>query len=341
VTTMAELARVVGVSPMTVSRVLSGTEGKVAEETRERVLAEARRHKLEVNHIARAHYSKRAWAVGLATPFEGLLGSEYFARVVQGVREEFDEGRWGLSLFDTRAKSVACGHLLDRYFRQRRIDGFLIIAPTSEDRFVRSLSELEVPLALVGEWASDESVRCVDADPEPGMCVALESLYGLGHRRVGYLRGPANIGAAERRWQVFCRFCREKAIARCEELVVVSDFTRSGGRRAFEEIWGREPKPTAVLAANDLMALGFCDAARDAGVSIPGELSVVGFDDIQDAAEGCPPLSTVRHPMEGIGRKAGELLKSALGAPVREPVTRVLLSTEFVPRASHGKVGTA
>jgi LacI family transcriptional regulator len=335
---MADLARVVGVSPMTVSRVLSGTEGKVADKTRDRVLAEAKRHNIEVNHIARSHYSKRAWAVGLATPFEGLLGSEYFARVARGVREEFDEAKWGLSLFDTRARSVDCGQLLDRYYRQRRVDGFLIIAPTSEDRFVRSLADLAVPLALVGELSSDASVQCVDGDPEPGMREALESLYGLGHRRFGFLRGPVNIGAAERRWNVFRRFVREKQLPIQEEWGMVSDFTRSGGRESFPTIWRGKQKPTALLAANDLMALGICDAARDLGVRIPEELSVIGFDDIKDAAEGCPPLSTVAHPMEDVGRRAAQLLKSSLEASVGGPMKVVLLPTAFIPRASHGKV---
>jgi LacI family transcriptional regulator len=339
ITTMADLARHVGVSPMTVSRVLSGVEGKVAAKTRERVLAEAKRHKIEVNHLARSYYSKRAWAVGVATPFEGLLGSEYFARVVRGISEEFDERKWGMVLFDTRAKSVDCGKVLDRYYRQRRVDGLFIIAPTSEDQFVRSLSDLDVPLALVGELSADLSVRCVDVDPERGMKEALECLYGLGHRRMAFIRGPVNIGSAERRWEAFCRFQNARNLPVAASWGPVSDFTRGGGRRAMLELWEAAEKPTAVFAANDLMALGCCDAARDLGIRIPEDLSLVGFDDTKDSAEASPALSTVTHPMEDVGRTAARLMKSLFEGKAGEPVAAELLPTRFMARASHGKAG--
>lgn len=332
---MASLAQDLGLSTMTISRVLSGADGKVAEKTRQRVLDEARNRKIEVNYLARSFTSKRAGVIGLVTPFQGLLGSEYFARIVIGIERVTTAHDLGIALFDTRAKTADCCLVLDRFYRQRRVDGFLVVAPTLEDDFVKALDNAEAPMVLVGEVSENKSLISVDVDPEPGLNAALNELYALGHRRFGFLRGPTNLRAANRRWNIFSDFLRKTNLDLIPAWCPVADFNRWQAHQKVSDILRSNSWPTAIVAANDLMALGALNAAEEHGVHVPSELSIIGFDAIKDGEEGHLPLSTIEQPMEAVGEAAGRKLIEHINQLPTDTASNIELPSRFIIRDSH------
>lgn len=321
---------------MTVSRALSHNSDKVSKQTRDKILAIAKHRKVEVNHVARSLAAKRVGNVGIVTPFEGFLGSEYFARIIQGVHEVFSQQEWGLSLFDTRAESQDCGELLDRYFRQRRVDGFLIISPTSQDDFVKSLGDIDAPTVLVGELSRDERIASVDVDPALGLLEALLDAYSLGHRRFGFLYGPEDVGAAVRRRLVYEMFVRTHDVECRKEWCVTCNFSRKNAHDAAGKMFSSGDHPTALFCANDLMALGAFVGILGAGHRVPKDVSLYGFDNISEAQDAYLPLTTVSQPIEAIGSRAAQILRSLIEKKDENELGNVMLPSHFVPRLTHG-----
>ncbi|MEU4743148.1 substrate-binding domain-containing protein, partial [Actinosynnema sp. NPDC023658] len=177
----------------------------------------------------------------------------------------------------------------------------------------------------------------VAATNRAGGVTAVRHLLSLGHRRIGVVGGPRDVLCSRARLDGY-RFAHDRAgLAVDPALVRHADFSREGGRREAVELLRLPDRPTAVFAANDEQALGVVEAARAAGLSVPGDLSVVGFDDLPAARWSAPALTTVRQPLAAMGRRAGWMLADLIAG--RPPATdRVELATELVVRSSTARV---
>lgn len=308
---MADIARECGVTKMTVSRVLAGHSG-VKQSTRERVLATASKLNYELNTLARSFNSRRSGNIGIATPFDGLLGSSYFKDAVNGFRRVLDDATISLSLFDTNSESFNNADKLGKLYRQRRVDGLLLLAVHTSDRFLDTLGQLRIPVVVVGERVDNPAICSVSCRDRVGIHQSCEHLYNLGHRRIAFIEGPVDFSTASRRKEGFLEFCREKQMEMPGTYFQQGNYNTRGGREAGRIVLRATPRPTAVIAANDAMAYGVIESARELGLRIPQDLSIVGFDNETAAADMFPPLTTVHQPVREMGEQSARILMDAI-----------------------------
>ncbi len=311
--TMDDIARECGVSKMTVSRVLTGHPA-VSGPTRDKVLAIAQRLKYEVNTQAQNFARKRSGFIGVATSFKGLLGSNYFAELFDGLQSVLSESAWDFALFDTLSPSFNDGEKLARLHRQRKVDGLLVVAPHTDDRFLETLSDLQVPLVVIGEKTREENVCSIFCDDQKGITDLCSHLYSLGHRRIAYVSGPQFLMSSKRRKAAYLEFCRKKNLENPNWFVQPGDYRMRSGREAGLKLLDGDKgePPTAIIAANDLMAYGIMESARELETPIPGRISIVGFDDLPSASEHYPALTTVHQPVVEMARRGAEILLDAV-----------------------------
>lgn len=266
--------------------------------------------------------AQRGELIGLVLPFqEGMLGSHYFEQVVLGVTEKLRAGGAHLVLHDSdedlRGSSSAG--------RPGGMAGWLALASSTPHDLVGRLTATGRPFVLIGMESDDPAVSFVGVNDAQGIGEAVEHLVELGHREIGFVQGPEGVADARRREAGFRAAMRRHHCVPREEWIVGGGFKTEEAFLAVRPILREVPRPSAIVAANDLMALGAIEAARYLGLRIPEDLSVVGFDDLPVAAQQLPPLTTVHQPMRQLGGIAGEyLLERLRHGPTFAPLRRVL-----------------
>jgi DNA-binding LacI/PurR family transcriptional regulator len=327
---MTDVARVAGVSHQTVSRVLNG-HPNVRESTRERVLAAIDQLAYRRNHAARALVTKRTETLGVVAFDTTLYGP---ASTLFGVEQAAREAGYFLSIVSLKAitRSTVADGL--GYLAGQSVDGLIVIAP--QRHAVEALAAVPQGLPVVaveGGRAPNLPVVCVDQ--AEGAAMATRNLLELGHETVWHVAGPLDWLEAEERLRAW-RETLEAAGARVPEPLHGDWSPRSGydaGRRL-----ARRDDLTAVFVANDQMALGLLRAFSEAGVDVPGRVSVAGFDDIPEAEFFSPPLTTVRQDFAEVGRRSIAVLLDQIGGG-RIDTPRVVVPAELVVRASTARRG--
>ena len=329
---MHDVARAAGVSHQTVSRVLND-HPSVRPETRERVQAAIAELGYRRNPFARALVTRRTHTIGVLAPASTLFGP---ASLVIAVEQAARQHGWYVSLaslsdFDQPSVAAAIDHFLGQ-----QVDGLVVVAPVPSAVEACSAAALGIPTVMVATDADPaDGFDVVAIDQEAGARLAVRHLLRLGHRGVAHLAGPADwldAAARLRGWRV------ELAEAGLPgPAALVGDWSPESGYRIGQQLLAGSEIPTAVFAANDLMAIGLIRALVEAGVSVPGQVSVVGFDDIDATGFLLPPLTTVRQDLVTLGRLGVErLLARIVGAeptdPVRQPPELVLRASTAPPR---------
>jgi len=337
--TLEEVAKLAGVSRSTVSRVVN-QHPNVRPEVRERVWEVVRKTGYQPHAAARSLATRRTRVIGLIIPqaVTTLFTDPYFPILIRGVADACNAHNYHLmlSLFSRRRvqESRARQDLLyQQVLRGRYLDGVVVSSAPLDDPIFPRLLEDGVPFIIVGRYPH-ERANYVDVDNVAGARMAVEHLLRLGHERVATITGPLNMFAAQDRLEGYRQALAARGIPVDEDLIAEGDFTEGGGRAAMQRLLPR--RPTAVFAASDMMAVGAIKVLREAGLRVPEDVAVVGFDDIPLASMVEPPLTTVRQPIEQTGGMAVELLVSLLENPGEETVHRVVLPTELVIRASCG-----
>ena len=320
---MADVAGRAGVSVMTVSRVLNGFPG-VAEDTRHRVEEAVAALGYRANPAARVLAGGRSRTLGVIAVETQQFGPSH---MLYGI-EAAARGAGHVLSFVTMAPGAdEIGATLD-HLRAAHVEGVIVIAPVRPVIDAVADLDADLPLVVVG---GDPSVRTstVTIDQEAGARMATAHLLGLGHRTVHHVSGPADwIDATE----------RQRAWAETLEAhgappgrFVEGDWTAQGGYAAGTQL-AQDPTVTAVFAANDQTALGILRALHEHGRSVPDDVSVVGYDDIPEAAYLVPPLTTVRQDLGEVGRRGVELLLALVdGGPAQR---HVMVAPELIVRAS-------
>jgi DNA-binding LacI/PurR family transcriptional regulator len=321
-----------GVSIMTVSRVISGRPG-VSAIVRERVLKSAERLNYVPNTLAKNFALRRTGFVGIATPFEGLLGSEYFAEMCRGFQRVLRAAGLDCALFDTLLPAFNDGVKLALLYRQRKVDGLLIVAPHMDNSFLEKIPERGVPSVAIGECIESRNVCSVFCDDYGGISKLCSHLYSLGHREIAFIGGPPNLATSMRRHKAYADFCLQHALRLPRRFEQSGDYTIASGRAAAATLLQSGVRPTAIMAANDLMAHGILEKAYELGLRVPEELSVTGFDDSSVAAESYPPLTTVRQPTFEMGEVGAGILLQAIDSG-KLPIGRTEMRVEMKIRHS-------
>jgi len=339
--TSADVAAEAGVSRTTVSFVLNERAGvKIPDETRQRVLAAAARLDYHPNSVARQLAGGASRAVGLVlrqTP-EQVANDGVLAETLRGLANAARAANHRV-LVETLAPGE--GRYAD-LLRSGRTDGLIVSGPRYDDEELAELVRDGFPVVIQGSVPGLD-VPSVDVDNEAGARLAVEHLLALGHRRIACItHAPLAYTAASERLTGYREALAAAGLADEPELIAEGAFDAQSGRRAVAEILART-KPEAIFVTSDVVAIGAIAGLRDAGLSVPGDVSVVSFDDIPLAAYLDPPLTTIRLPAYDLGLTAGRaILERIAGRPV---AARTLLPTELIVRAStaprHGTSATA
>lgn len=331
--TLQDVARIAGVSRSTVSRVINN-HPSVDPKTRQRVQRAIKQCGYRPHAIARSLATKRTHIIGMIIPeaVSRLFTDPYFALMLLGATDACNRSGYQLilSLFTA---SVDSKTMHDRIVHNGFVDGVLTANACLDDKLVPRLLDTGVPFVTIGRH-SDERVSYVDVDNVGGARMATEFLIHLGHKRIATITGPLNMTPAQDRLTGFLNAMQANDLPVPEALIVEGDFTEMGGRAAMTRLL--EERPTAVFAASDSMAIGAVRAIQSAGLRVPEDISVIGFDDLPSAASLEPPLTTVHQPIEGLAELAVEVLIGRLKRKIPNgiAVQRVILPTELMVRKS-------
>ena len=329
--TLEEIAKLAGVSRSTVSRVINN-HPNVSPEVRERVWKVIRELDYQPHAAARSLATRRTQVLGLIIPqaVTILFTDPFFPLLIRGIADACNARRYHLmlSLFSPGDEQR---ELYSRFIRSGHLDGVIISSTVIDDPLIPRLLKDKIPFVLVGRYPHDPQVNYVDADNRAGAQMAVDYLIRLGHRRIATITGPLNMIAGLDRYEGYKTALTNRGISFDENLVAEGDFTEEGAYQAMQTLLPQ--KPTAVFVASDTMAMGAIKAIREAGLRIPEDISVVGFDDLQSSSFTAPPLTTVRQPVYQLGSTAASLLIDLIEGK-SEPPQHIILPTELVIRES-------
>jgi DNA-binding LacI/PurR family transcriptional regulator len=330
--TLEVVAARAGVSRATASRVLRGASN-VSDEARNAVLRVAAELSYRPNLAARALVTRRSDSVAflVAESEDRLFGDPYFLSMLRGAQAEIAAA--GMQLVFVIASTAAEAENFEHYARGGHVDGVLLISLHGNDMLPQHLESVGVPTVLNGRPISaDKAIYYVDSDNVGGGRAATELLIDRGAARIATITGPLDMTAGLDRlagYHEAMQAARRKPLKRH---VVTGDFTMEGGAAAMNRLLDNDPAIDAVFAASDLTALGAMNAITARGRRVPDDIAVVGFDDVREASSANPPLTTVRQPIDELGRTMARKLLARVSGGNAERIT--VLPVEVVRRSS-------
>jgi DNA-binding LacI/PurR family transcriptional regulator len=321
------------VSKGAVSFALNGRPG-VGEATRARILAIATELGWQPNTRARALSSRRAFAVGLimGRPAELLGDDPFFAQFLAGVETVLADHGYALVLEVVAGNRTTEAASYRALATSGRVDGVFILDPRRNDLRFELVDELRLPAVVVGQPVGPCGLPAVATVERTAMAQAVDHLLALGHRRIAHVSGPPGLATTAVRRTAWRAALRAAGVE--PGPVVAGDFTAAGGRRATQQLLEQSPRPTAIVYANDLMAIAGVAAASELGVDVPADLSIVGHDDVSLAPYLTPPLTTVHQDVMALGAASARTLVALVER--NDPPVIDLEDPALVVRASTG-----
>lgn len=281
-----------------------------------------------VNRVARGLKTRRSFTIGMLVPD---ITNPFFPPMVRGAEDGLAAGGYTLVLANTdNDEGKERRH--QQVMLERQVDGLLLASARRRDPAIEDLIASGVPFVLVNRTIDRGVVAAVIPDDHAGMALAVDHLFELGHRRIGHVAGPAATSSGARRAAGFVGAVRSLGLEP-GPIVEVTSFTIEAGRVAAQGILSGRERPTALVAANDLIALGMLDAAEALGLACPGEVSLVGFNDMPFVDRLRPPLTTIRVDEYELGMRASRMLLSLIEDPDARLET-IMLAPEIVVRGS-------
>lgn len=318
--TLEDIGRLAGVSRSTVSRVIND-QASVRPDVRERVQGVIRRTGYTPNAAARSLVSGRTGLVGLVIPsrVHSLFEDPYFGRLIQGISAACNRSNVSLTLFLFQNESEEEA-LFPRVSDPGLLDGLILTATRMQDPLLASLAYSEVPVVVVGR-PDIGGVSYVDVDNYGGGRAAASFLCESGYRRIGLIGAPTDTTAGLDRLSGFVQGLAEHGQSIDPSLRIDGDFSQRSGYEAMLQFLPQ--RPDAVFAASDTMALGALRALREAGISVPDDMGLIGFDDSPASQTSSPPLTTVRQGVFETGARAVEVLHQIMGTRDHAPVVEI------------------
>jgi LacI family transcriptional regulator len=332
------LAEHLELSQTTVSLVLNNSPSakSIPPETRQRVMDAAQRLNYRPNYFARSLRQSRSMSVGVLAPD---LSEGYFTRVMSGVVQELTAAHYFYftACHDWRKENI---EQYPRMLVERAVDGFLLLN-TPADQI-----QVPVPVVAISAHSPVENVTNIVLDHHAAVELALKHVYDLGHRRIAFMRGPKAIPDSEFRWEAIQQVAREMGLKIDPANVIRIDTDgwsmKTGyhpmapeiGYKPMKALLEKHRNFTAIFCFNDIAAIGAIRALKDSGCSVPEDVSVVGFDDIQSAAYSTPSLTTVRQPLFDMGKRGAQVLLDRIAHREKEYPAEIVMKPELVVRES-------
>jgi LacI family transcriptional regulator len=334
--TIRELARLSGVSVGTVSRALNGYTD-VNPDTRERIMALARSLEYTPTAAARMLVTQRSHVIGVFLETgEGHpdLQHPFFHEVMVGLKHHLGANGFDLLLFASENPGNGFGaHSYLKRCRHHNVDGAVLMGVDPEDEETRRLLRSSFACVGVDVELTGPRTGYVISDNHSGTSLAMRHLHDLGHRRIATMTGLIDTAPGAERLRAYRDELRELGLGYRDEYVAYGDFYVESGRQAMHRLLALDEPPTAIVAASDLMVLGALRAAAEAGVSIPRDVSLIGFDDIQLAGHVQPALTTVRQDKAGLGVAAAQALVACINGG-EETIAVTTMPVELIVRES-------
>ncbi len=338
--TIKDVAREAEVHPSTVSRVLNpATRSMVSKDLIEKVLATAKDLGYRRNPLAAGLRTRQSHTVGVVIPD---LTNPLFPPIVRGIERTLDE--YGIiSILADSANNPQSEISILESMLARQIEGVILATAHREDKVVQRCLDADVPVVLVNRSVDSDEVPSVVNDDAYGIKLAFTHLVSQGHRQIAHVAGPQDTSTGSARRDAFLASAREAGLDDCALLTVnAQSFTEAAGKAALSALLSAGKQFTAIVAANDLLALGCYDALDEAGLKCPDDVSVTGFNDMPFIDRLTPPLTTVRIPHNELGVRAAQMLLQRIRGPKDEHrhgqsvelPTKVSLTPELVVRGS-------
>lgn len=325
--TIKDVARVAKVSVATVSRALNG-HGNVAEGVRQRVVAAAAQLRYIPHAGARSLSCRRTHTLGVVLP---ALNCEFFSQLMRGIDQAAREQGLHLLVSSYHDDTTAQAEVL-RAMRGR-VDGMLVMSPYGAAPNPLGEELAATPVVLINAQAPVDGISTLGIDNYGGAIAMMEHLVARGHRRIAFVAGSDNCFDAHERRRGY-RDALARLLPGTDEWIVPGELDEASGHRAGRALLAAPQRPDAVFAGNDMMALGCLCAFADAGLDVPGDIAVVGFDDIPLVRFMRPALTTLRVDVADAGARAVQLLVERIGPEGPPPVASVMLTPELVVRGS-------
>jgi LacI family transcriptional regulator len=332
--TIKDVARLAGVSSMTVSRVINGSE-RVSPATRQRVEEAIDELGYVPSRLARGLIRQKTGTLALIVPD---VANPFFTLVVRGAEEVARRADYRLLLCDTRSDLELEREVIEEMLAHR-VEG-IAIAPVSDRSraHLRRLAKFGVPFVLIDRTVEGVDSDLIVGDNEGGARRLVTHLLELGHRRIGLIVEADDVSTARHRRQGYESALAAAGVRIDESLIVRASADPSGGFDGMRRLLTLDERPTAVFAVNNLVALGVIEAVRDAGLEVPDDVALVCFDDIQYASRMYPFLTVMAQPAETLGSLGTQLLLERIDGRARERGRSVVLSAQFIVRKSCGAV---
>jgi LacI family transcriptional regulator len=328
---LVDVARAAGVHPGTASRALNpATHDEVSRDTIRRVEQAARRLGYVPNTLARGLRTSRSLVVALVIPD---ITNPLFPPIVRGAEQVLSEAGFTLVLTDTNNDSET-EHTQVASMRGRGVDGFIVATARWQDPVLDELAEAAIPTVLVNRRNDPVRLPYIGGDDRSGMHLCVNHLADLGHRSIVHLAGPPGTSTALGRATAFRSAMAERGLPVADGQVHCTAYTEDAGAEAIRAVLDQGTPFTAVVAANDLIALGAQRALAERGCSCPQDVSITGYNDIDYMSKLSPPFTTVRIPLRDMGMLAARSLLDWLAGQIPPPGSQTLLPVEFMPRGT-------
>lgn len=337
--TVKDVAARAGVHPSTVSRALNAGVRRVSPELVSRVLAAAEELGYRPNRLARALRLEHSSTVGMLIPD---ISNPVYAPIVRGVEDALRAS--GVSvLVSSTDNDLAHESELVAVMVDRQVDGLLLATATRSYPLLAGLLARRMPVVLINRSTDDPSAPVVRGDDDLGIQMAVDHLVALGHRRIAHLAGTSSVTTGHHRRRAFVRALQEAGLPVDQTAIVSADLFEGPvgvelGASMARELLRREVPFTAVIAANDLLAVGCYDVFKGAGMRIPEDISIVGYNDVLLVDRLDPPLTTVRYPHYEIGLRAGRAIIECIAEGANEAMS-ITLVPRLVVRGSTAPPG--
>lgn len=336
--TIFDVADRAGVSYSTVSRVVTG-QRHVAPRTRDKVESAMAELGYVADLRARSLAGGRTRMVGVLT---AELASSFVTEIVKSIDRELSQRGYDLILCTTHVRNTTEREYVAQ-LTNGLVEGLVILLPSAQRFYLPALQARDFPHVMVDFDELDERSLIIRSANKQGAIEATNHLLELGHRRIGFVEGDKGLSSGRERFEGFGEALSSAGVGLDASLVVEGDWRDESGYRAGLDLLQRPNPPTAIFAANDVMALGLMRSAHELGIRVPADLSLVGFDDVPEARLLTPALTTVRQPLSEIGRLATQLLvegmeHGAMERGVRELPTELMIrqTTSSIPSESGG-----
>jgi DNA-binding LacI/PurR family transcriptional regulator len=327
--TIVDVARHAGVSITTVSHALSGNR-RVAEDTRARIERSIRELGYRPNPFARGLRTERSHMVALIVPD---ITNPYYPTLARGMQEALLSEGYQMFVGSSDGDGDRERSFLDDSL-QRRVDGVALAAFATEARTLAPVLRAGIPVVSIGTTIQHRAVDLVRTDDVAGSRDATAHLIEKGYEPIGMIGGPQGTSPSDHRLEGYRAALVAAGVRFDPKIVAIGDFTRTGGEKAMRELLARERRPRAVFCANDLMAIGAMDAAREAGLRVPRDVALMGYDDIEAASLVTPALSTVVNPADEMGHECARLLLERMSDERGGARREVVIPHRLVLRAS-------